>query len=547
MSVQPAAPLPLEGAWQDNDAALHCPLCTQDFSILHRRRHHCRFCGRVVCADCSREGYVPVAGSKDANERPRACRTCEARSIVAGELINQDLALEAEVPTRTCDSIPSGILEQLDAAGAGKDDAAPPPPPPPLAVRLLDAAIAEARARHCEERRQFAAGQRRQHRGGDDESLCAAAPYLRATDPLDPVGWAPAAATDATLPATWRDVATAVHLPPDVLGSASVDWLRSLSFPAALLFKWVAALPLTPSWSVAASTKFLTLRRLCFHHGLRFRVDDPDVAAGLALGVFHTAPVFEPTEGCPVIAQLPRRLRWAEANGDAGKPGAAAADASGAASSMPVTPEQMTRAWFYALLAAASTAPTAQTVGLVLLTDCEGAAYANTHSGFMRAVQGLMQAMPVRVRRVIVGNEPGWFRTLLWPVIRAALSDKMKQRVSVIGAKRRDQGEPILAALPASCVPTGMGGTRDMDSAAAVAEMIAALRMSVSPVGAQPSTDDGNASFTPGLCMAAAGAAVCARQDDLELGTDAPRTVEEASARAAREGTIWDRPADASP
>ncbi|CAM9842929.1 unnamed protein product, partial [Choristocarpus tenellus] len=32
--------------------ALNCSVCRSEFSMV-KRRHHCRFCGRVVCDDCS--------------------------------------------------------------------------------------------------------------------------------------------------------------------------------------------------------------------------------------------------------------------------------------------------------------------------------------------------------------------------------------------------------------------------------------------------------------------------------------------------------------
>ena len=38
--------------WQPDDEVASCPVCATDFSILYRR-HHCRKCGRVVCARCS--------------------------------------------------------------------------------------------------------------------------------------------------------------------------------------------------------------------------------------------------------------------------------------------------------------------------------------------------------------------------------------------------------------------------------------------------------------------------------------------------------------
>ncbi len=45
--------------WEDDAKVLKCPFCQQEFGSWTFRRHHCRICGRVVCADpqtsCSTE------------------------------------------------------------------------------------------------------------------------------------------------------------------------------------------------------------------------------------------------------------------------------------------------------------------------------------------------------------------------------------------------------------------------------------------------------------------------------------------------------------
>lgn len=40
-------------AWQPDEMTKFCPLCTQKFGTFSRR-HHCRGCGRIVCASCSK-------------------------------------------------------------------------------------------------------------------------------------------------------------------------------------------------------------------------------------------------------------------------------------------------------------------------------------------------------------------------------------------------------------------------------------------------------------------------------------------------------------
>ena len=51
--------------WEDDAAVAKCPFCRQEFRSWTFRRHHCRICGRVVCADpatgCSSEIGLNVA------------------------------------------------------------------------------------------------------------------------------------------------------------------------------------------------------------------------------------------------------------------------------------------------------------------------------------------------------------------------------------------------------------------------------------------------------------------------------------------------------
>jgi hypothetical protein len=54
--------------WEDDAAVSKCPFCKQEFRSWTFRRHHCRICGRVVCADpetnCSSEVGLNVANRK---------------------------------------------------------------------------------------------------------------------------------------------------------------------------------------------------------------------------------------------------------------------------------------------------------------------------------------------------------------------------------------------------------------------------------------------------------------------------------------------------
>lgn len=54
--------------WEEDAKVAKCPFCQQEFGSWSFRRHHCRICGRVVCADpktaCSTEIGLNVASSK---------------------------------------------------------------------------------------------------------------------------------------------------------------------------------------------------------------------------------------------------------------------------------------------------------------------------------------------------------------------------------------------------------------------------------------------------------------------------------------------------
>ncbi|KAI1349463.1 FYVE zinc finger protein [Xylaria sp. FL0043] len=78
--------------WEEDAKVPRCPFCQQDFGSWTFRRHHCRICGRVVCADlqtaCSSEVSLNVANTSPASSEKaeggsmyvdiRMCRDCNS-------------------------------------------------------------------------------------------------------------------------------------------------------------------------------------------------------------------------------------------------------------------------------------------------------------------------------------------------------------------------------------------------------------------------------------------------------------------------------------
>ncbi|KAI9715835.1 MAG: carboxypeptidase Y-deficient [Chrysothrix sp. TS-e1954] len=62
--------------WEDDASITHCPFCQQEFTSYTFRRHHCRLCGRVVCADpitsCSTDIGLNVDAASRGDQPPNA-------------------------------------------------------------------------------------------------------------------------------------------------------------------------------------------------------------------------------------------------------------------------------------------------------------------------------------------------------------------------------------------------------------------------------------------------------------------------------------------
>ena len=65
-------------AWEKSR---RCQLCSADFSLI-RRKHHCRNCGKILCADCS--PYEILLKHLGYNSKQRVCRDCYESNRAGG-------------------------------------------------------------------------------------------------------------------------------------------------------------------------------------------------------------------------------------------------------------------------------------------------------------------------------------------------------------------------------------------------------------------------------------------------------------------------------
>ena len=84
--------MPTPPFWQPDDAHKCCVLCGARFTFF-RRRHHCRKCGRILCANCSRcRVSVPIGNAKKA-KTVRVCGLCSCPILTLPDSVLQYVQL----------------------------------------------------------------------------------------------------------------------------------------------------------------------------------------------------------------------------------------------------------------------------------------------------------------------------------------------------------------------------------------------------------------------------------------------------------------------
>jgi hypothetical protein len=82
--VTPVSSVLPEHKWVPDHTTNQCAVCCQEFSLLMRRRHHCRVCGAACCGDCSKT-RLPLS-LNDTVVYERTCDQCVHKVQMAGML-----------------------------------------------------------------------------------------------------------------------------------------------------------------------------------------------------------------------------------------------------------------------------------------------------------------------------------------------------------------------------------------------------------------------------------------------------------------------------
>jgi hypothetical protein len=119
--LQANAAVAVAPIWRPDETSGLCSKCNAAFTLLFRK-HHCRKCGLIVCANCSKDRVV--IANLDSGRPVRVCVTCSAR-IASGESAPTVSISSPPKPSATIDvtSSPNSIRKSTAPA--------PPPVPPP--------------------------------------------------------------------------------------------------------------------------------------------------------------------------------------------------------------------------------------------------------------------------------------------------------------------------------------------------------------------------------------------------------------------------------
>jgi hypothetical protein len=103
--------------WEDDAAVSRCPFCKQEFRPWTFRRHHCRICGRVVCADpqtnCSSEVGLNVE-NRECCVRPRERALTRVATVIPTTEKQTSTNGQVSIDVRMCCECKNTIFSHRD-------------------------------------------------------------------------------------------------------------------------------------------------------------------------------------------------------------------------------------------------------------------------------------------------------------------------------------------------------------------------------------------------------------------------------------------------
>ncbi|EJD03537.1 uncharacterized protein FOMMEDRAFT_132998 [Fomitiporia mediterranea MF3/22] len=106
--------------WVPDGKTGSCMRCARSFG-WRRRRHHCRLCGRVVCANCSEKTFfIADASLNDSSKSARACNACYDTVFPVIETSASENTISAAQSGSTLSSFPSWKTQKPTAQSFSK-------------------------------------------------------------------------------------------------------------------------------------------------------------------------------------------------------------------------------------------------------------------------------------------------------------------------------------------------------------------------------------------------------------------------------------------
>lgn len=187
----------------------------------------------------------------------------------------------------------------------------------------------------------------------------------------------------------------------------------------------------------SACARYGRFKRLVAEFGLTTRLED-DLKRSIARGTIFVVGDRDRIDR-PIICVDPGALDWST-----------------------TTVDEMRRLWFFQIMRAVEP-QSAQLRGVVLIIVADHMGPSKIKMAFQKFVaRAVQECMPFKVGQLFVVNQPWLFGSLIWPIIKVLLKEKIRRRISVIG---RDYAA-LHHVVALEAVPVGAGGTLVLDPVA---------------------------------------------------------------------------------